>query len=287
MKKTVKIIALCLSILALTALFAGCDALDEMKANHAILSKDMEALRFRGETYKKLPGTENLYTSSTYGITYDNIAVTEYDVPVLLSSAFSFSSDYDSARDVFSVYPWQPYGEGLYESYFSSSDDIVFYCNEKDYDTYVNAIKNNTYDYIGVEYEIHDNEGWYYSLDALSEDLSELLLDYVKNPDKMSEEVFNDISHTLSYYESQITGIYRCDKDAKLCQYIDSFTILKDSAGNRYFVDHINERAVKLSDEYASEIKDEYFSGYYAEDVNEEASVEFIGFGEETELIVD
>ncbi len=261
MKKTIRIIAVCLSLIAISALVTGCDALDEMKANHAILSEDREALSFRGETYKKLPEGEEFYVGATYGESFDDISVTDADVPVLLSSANHHYCDYDKANDIFAVDIYAPlYSDGFSTSYIS--DVTTYYCNEKDYDKYMKALENDGLDYIGVEYEVIDNDGWYYTVEAFSKEFSEELLDYIKNPDKMSEEVFSGISYSFEFYDTFSSGLYKCDSEALIAQYLDSYSIARDSNGNCYFVDHYGERAVKLSEKFTKEIKDEYFYGY-------------------------
>ncbi len=152
MKKTFKLVALCLSLLALTVLFTGCDAIDEMKADHAILSGDGNKITFRGETYKKLPHGAELYTSDIYGEKFENIAVTDYDVPVLLANRLSYTNQYDEINDLFVLY------SSDFEFYDTNYSAITYYCNQKDYQKYANAIENRLDDeWCSMEHVLVDN----------------------------------------------------------------------------------------------------------------------------------
>lgn len=267
MKRTVKIIALCLALSAFVALFTGCDMIDEMRANHARLSDDRETIRYNGTTYKKLPNGAEIYCRSSYGDTYGNIAVTDSDVPVLLSNAMCHSSDYDKAHDIFSVYVMTAVDKtGIIHSYISSYDDPAYYCNEKDYDKYVEAIEKNTLDFIGIEYEVNykvDEEyESYYTLDVLSEETSKEILGHIQNPEKMTEDIYGNIIYGPEYHEEIMGYVNKCDNEGLLAQSLDNFQILRDNLGNVFLVDHNTEKAVELTDKASGECNsDKYFYG--------------------------
>lgn len=305
MKKSIKIIALCLSILALTAFFAGCDMLDEMKANHAVLSDDRETLSFRGETYKKLPEGASLYYTSHYSGAFDDIAVTDEDIPVLLSDTYCHTSQYDKARDIFIVSIWDDseyFNNGFFYSNVYSVDysDGTFYCNEKDYNKYIEAIDKNTLDFIGIEYEVNEENSWYYTLDVLSEETSKEILGLVQNPKKMSTDLYSDIIYGTGYYAEIMGYISKCDHEGLLAQSLDNFIILRDEQGNVFLADHNTEKAFKLSDKASSECNmDKYFYGdmtYYPygewhgegydEDYKEDSAVIIGGADGETDIVV-
>lgn len=293
MKRTFKIIALCLALAAFAAFFAGCDMIDEMRAQHALLSEDKETIRYNGNTYKKLPDGAEIYCGSSYGDIYGNIAVTDEDVPVLLSNAMCHSSDYDIGNDIFSLY-FMHYavGENLFNgSYALDYDDVSYYCNEKDYDKYVEAIENNAMEFIGIEYQVNEEYDWYYTLEALSEETSKEILTHIQNPEKMSEDTYSDIYYGSEYHDSVQGYLYKCDSEGIVAQCLDNYSIARDEQGNVYLADNVTEKAVKLSDKASEECdNDKYFFGegyYYLYDTWSEEYVDVIGGADEdTDIVV-
>lgn len=252
MKKTFKLIALCLSLFALTVLFTGCDAIDEMKADHAILSGDGNKITFRGETYKKLPHGAELYTSDIYGEKFENIAVTDYDVPVLLANRLSYTNQYDEINDLFVLY------SSDFEFYDTNYSAITYYCNQKDYQKYANAIENGVLDRIGFQYEIYDNDqdSFFYKLEVASENLSSEILDYINNPEKLTKDAYEEInSSNIEYLRF---GMLKCDSEGIITESLDSYDIFMYN-GKAYLVIYADEVAVRLSDETAAKLKDQYF----------------------------
>lgn len=271
MKKTIKIIALCLSIVALTALFAGCDYLDDMKANHAIISEDKETISFNGETYKRLPENAKLYCNNNlYYYGAESVVVTDEDIPVLLSDMYCYSSDYNAINDIFCIYDVSVIEEVKEDIiYYSSTcytdfSSTTYYCNEKDYDKYISVIENGVLDRVGFEYEIETEDYYYYyTLEVASKEVSDEILGHITNPEKMTSEVFDDkVSKDynmeyLQYYP------YKCDSEGLLAEQFDNYDIARDSEGNAYLINYLTEKAVKLSDNAAKALKDEYFYSYY------------------------
>lgn len=84
MKKSLKIIALTLTVIMVSVSLCSCRALDEAKANRGIYSGDHLELEFKGETYRFLaPGKFTFIRESLDGWT--NYRATEPEVPVLLA----------------------------------------------------------------------------------------------------------------------------------------------------------------------------------------------------------
>jgi len=299
MKKSIKIIALCLSLTLFGVLFAGCDMLDQMKANHAILSEDKETISFRGETYKRLSTDVNLYYTYYYGNELGKISVTDEDVPVLLSDTYCYYSQYDKTKDIFRVdISQEPESthrtEFFYiESYaYSYVIDTVYFCNEKDYDTYTTAIENNVLDRIGFEYEKETEVyNYYYTLEVASQEISSEILGYVKAPEKLSKDLFDEKVEDYSL-ECLMSSLFKCDSEGLLAEPLDGYDIQRDSEGNAYLMNYITETAVKLSDETAKALKDKYFYGDYPysdniEHYEFEDSIGIIGSADgETDIVV-
>ncbi len=268
MKRTLKIVALCLTVVAFTALFTGCDMLDEMKANHALLSEDQETISFRGETYKRLSEDANLYFTYYYGNAFDKIRVTDEEVPVLLSDTYCYYSQYDETKDIFRVNITKVSEIRNNEFFYTYSyviDDVnsVYFCNEKDYDKYTTAINNAVLDRIGFEYEKETEfYSYYYTLEVASQEVSEEIFGYIKNPEKMNKDVYDELVEDYSY-DCLMSNIYKCDSEGLLVEPLDGYDILRDSEGNAYLTNHLTETIVKLSDKTSDALKDKYFYGDY------------------------
>lgn len=261
MKKTIKIVALSLSLLALTVLFTGCDALDEMQANHALLSEDRKTISFKGETYKLLSDADNIFTSEFYGYPETNIiTVTDEDVPVLLSNVMSHTSEYDKLRDIITVsYNFDINSFDLLYGFSYEYSGYGVYCNEKDYEMYTDVIENATLDRIGFQYERRIDGNYDVALDVGSEALSKEIFWHINNSEKMTKDIFEECYYE---YETIMYGISKCDSEGILCEILDGYDIYKDYEGNAYLLNYTIEKGVKLSDSAASELKKEYFYGY-------------------------
>lgn len=107
MKKVLRYIALSLTVVLLAVTLCGCNALDEMRASHALLGED-GSITLNGKTYKPLPPCDTFLPS--VNITVPMVNVTEADVPLLLS-------------DMLAV------------EYLAKCDDTAFLCH-LDTDTY-------------------------------------------------------------------------------------------------------------------------------------------------------
>lgn len=294
MKKSVKIIALCLCVIAFTALFAGCDALDDMKAKHAILSEDKSTISFGENTYKKLPEGTEYYLSNVYSFTSDNeneICITDSDVPVLLSKGNCYSAFYSKFSDMICLYLGDAHMDYFVYSYHYWGDsEGTFYCNEKDYDKYLAAAEESVLDRIGFEYEVKiDYNTWRYTLDVGAESLSKEIIGHIENPDTMSKELFAEINENLGT-ECLQCAPYLCDSEGIIIEPLGQYDVLKDINGKAYLVDYASETASELSAESTKELKNEYYFGEGPNNIDkwQNDDVAFIGSDDgETMIIVD
>lgn len=279
MKKTVKIISLCLCVVALTALFAGCAALDDMKANHAILSEDKETISFNGKTYKALPDESNFYCSYTYHHN-NSVTVTDSDVPVLLKDMMGYTTQYDESKDMFCVYI-DTAVEGYSYLYYAFTAP-VYYCNEKDYDKFIESIESGVLDRVGFEYETCDEDyNYYYVLDVASKEVSDEILGHITKPEKMTDTAFDEIINDYSA-ECLMSSMFKCDADGILAEYLDGYDIYRNDRGDAYLINFTTEKAVKLTDKTTAALKDVYFYGDY----DYTSSVGIIGSDDGEEEIV-
>ncbi len=259
MKKAIKISALCLSLIMLTALFSGCNSLDKLKANHALLSSDKQSISYKGESYKRLPEGIPPYMAVDFEYNNSNVNVTDSDVPVLLSGSFCYLSKYDNIRDIFEIY--------ISDEHVS---DWFYFCNEKSYSDYINAMESGSLNRIGIEYEkeyFNGNEFMYsYVLDICDKALSDEILSNIKNPVKMTNKAFEAISEDYTC-ESLIRWMYKCDENGMIAESLfDSYDLIRTSDGDAYLADYHSETAVKLSAESAFKLKDVYFYGDFSYD---------------------
>lgn len=260
MKKSIKIVALLLCIGIMGVLFCGCDYLDQQKASHGILSEDKQTITFRGNTYKYLEGGENIYIPYIFNYSYvysNDVTVTDADVPVLVKDAYSYYTSYNEYCDIFSVEISENTTDDLYNTYYTS-----YFCNEKDYEKYSQALANNKLDRIGVEfYKIIDNDNGYkeyYNMEVLSESASNEILSLIGDPYKLNSENYDEIMDRYDSVGLQ-NALYKCDADAILAENCWDFDVYRDSEGNVYLVNYTVETAAKLSQATAEEFVDKFF----------------------------
>ncbi len=85
MKKYAKLIALILTVFTLCTILCSCDAIDEMREQHAFYKED-GTISYKGNTYLKLPVYVKL-NNDVYG-QFKYVYVTEENVPVLFSRKY-------------------------------------------------------------------------------------------------------------------------------------------------------------------------------------------------------
>ncbi len=181
---------------------AGCDALDEARANHGLLQPD-GSVRLGNVVYKPLPACEQLYPELDH---LADVSVTAPDVPVLLANMLG-SSYYKSTDGVFLI--WQ------YDGYHDGGDGLD-YCREDRYEEIVARIaagfKPDGYCY---EYEYYDEENlefwaeYYYLTEAQRQAVQTVYTTVVPSP--VPEEAYLEYDY---YVELRL-----CSKDLLMQEY--------------------------------------------------------------------
>ncbi len=252
MKKIIKILTVVGIISLFCMLFAGCDMLDEMKANHAIMSDDMQTISFRGETYLKLPDGTPPFVSPNYEV----IFTTKSDVPVLLSEDFGYYTDYDPLRDLLKVESPMDYDYDApviidYKGYMTSGQEYLYYCKENVYDKYINILENEKADRIGF----FDYSETYYTA-VLSSDTSEEIIEYMTSANGMTAEIYEEAMR--KEYDC-IYDLYLCDKEIVLREELFNYSLSITKDRKVYFVNHTSGTAVMLSAKSAEDITTEFY----------------------------
>ncbi len=212
MKRRMRILALVLAVFCLCATLSGCKYLDNMRANHAKWI-DVQTILWNDTEYKLLPKSDEL--RPIYD-NYDNIYVTETDVPVLLSRLMG---------------EWmEPCNEGL----LLKGDNI--YCRADKYDEIVKRIQEGFvpdgcyYPYVDYESEYWDT--LYYELKTDELEAVENVLATVQG------EVLPEIAYPTYDY---LIELELCTKDLLFSQhYVDIF-VINDSY---YLVDYVEDDMV-------------------------------------------
>lgn len=274
MKKIIKITTLLLCLALLGVFLSGCSYIDELRNSHAILSDDKSTITFQGKTYKKLPKSDKeLYcTYNFFGGYYgDEVNITDEDVPVLLKEFFSHTGSYDLSKDIFCIFN--------IDVDFINANENKYYCNEADYDRYVEALKNDELDYIGFEYETWDlNSEYHFILETANSVLNEEIMGFVKNPEKMTKETYDkyfEESDTVNF-ESLQGMLFKCDETASVVEPLSGYDIVRPYEGNKaYLINYENETAAELSEKATTALKQEYFYGYYPGIIEEDGLAYF------------
>ena len=274
MRKLIKITALVLCLVLLGVFLSGCSYIDEIRKTHAILSDDKSTITFRGKTYKKLPKTDKeLYcTYNFFGDYYGNeVNITDEDVPVLLQEFFSHTGSYDLSKDVFCIFN--------IDVDFINANENRYYCNEADYDRYVEALKNDELDYIGFEYETWDlNAEYHFVLETANSVLNEEIMGFVKNPETMTKETYDKYFEESDAVDFEcLQGVlFKCDESASVVEPLSGYDIVRSYEGNKaYFINYEYETAAELSEKSVKALKTEYFNGYYPGIVEEDGLTYF------------
>lgn len=259
MRKFIKVISLVLCLVLFGVFLGGCSYIDELRKSHAIISDDKSAITFRGQTYKKLPKTDKeLYCTYNFFGNYftHDVTITDADVPVLLKNQFNYSGGYDLSKDIFCIFN--------IDVDFINANENKYYCNEADYDRYVEALQNGVLDHIGFEYETWDsNADYYYVLEPANSVLNEEILGIIENPETMTEEVFEEANKSMSY-DTLYGNLFKCDETGSVVECLSGFDIWKSTSDNKaYIINYDLETAALLSDKAAKALKDEYFTGYF------------------------
>ncbi len=252
MKRIIKVLTVVAIISVFCMIFTGCDMLDEMKANHAVMSDDMSKISLRGETYLRLPDGTPPFVSPNYEVVF----TTKADVPVLLSEDFGYLTDYDPLRGLLKVESPTDYNyDGPviidYYGYMSSGQEYLYFCKEDLYDKYADIIENKEADRIGF----YDYGETYYT-EVLSSETSKEILNLLTSLNGMTNETYEE---AMSKECDCIYELYRCDKEILLRETLYNYALSITDKREVYFVNHTNGTASKLSDAAAEEITSDYY----------------------------
>ncbi len=252
MKRYIKILAAIVLACIITLCFAGCKSIttDTNPDDFVVVSNDRENLFFNGETYKKLPKDAKLFCIQMENHWCDLVLnVKQEGVPALLTNIFKNTADYDEHEDLFIVNYWHISKLILDSETYKPTTE--YYCNELNYDVFMDALEHATIDKIGFEYENGS-----FILGILSESASKEIYSYIESPEKMTKEAFEKINE--EYVCHVAYRMYKCDESGTLAEKLENYDIYRDNVTNTYLVDKANSTAVKLSDDTAKEIKFEY-----------------------------
>jgi len=174
MKKRIKILALLISLIIAVFTFSGCDALDSMKARHAVRLKNGN-IRHGEHEYIPLFTDKEILNSSSQEYIY----VTDEDVPVLLSSVLG-EIWHSCADGRFLMADYESISEMKSEAYGDITDDSMgfYFCRSDIYDYVDDKLKN------GVDFDAYCYEYLEYSDDFLETSYKQYLL-----TDKQKEAV--------------------------------------------------------------------------------------------------
>lgn len=219
MKRTVKIIALCLVIVTLSVCFGACDAIEEAKNKQAFYLNSSETkISFRGNTYKILSGSDKVFNPYAYN---EGIYITNQDVPVLLSEFEGDYAYYIKESDII-----------IDDTATSDSFNQFVYCNEEVYDEYEEAIEKVKYDRITFSYykeekteeqplmaqilgdEFANFETKYY-IETRNEEDSKKFLDLLEDiKNEKLQPIDDSIFYGYDWYDYYFIEIYVTDKNA-------------------------------------------------------------------------
>lgn len=193
MRKMIKQFVAILVLLSLAFCFAGCDALDRMRDEHAVFAgeTDHSAITFRGETYRSL---EIEASDEKINMDYSSgIHVTAPDVPVLLSSSVG-QFGYTGAEEKF---------------IFLFRDVNAVYAREDIYEAALAETKmEDPYTHFHLRWI--DEEGHVNHYDMTAEEIDIIRAILAREP--QPETGYNDDSYSVygwrSIIEASETGLY-------------------------------------------------------------------------------
>lgn len=180
MKKAKRWIALLVALLMCLSL-CGCQALDDMRATHAVYQEDGSIL-WNGQVYRQLGNVE---MRDEIAMVYDHqfINVTTKDVPVLLSDVFG--EQYDVCAD----------GTLLESNYWS--EGYTLYCREDVYEETAEYLKNGfqleTYYYSYLDENFDSNN--YYLTEYQTNTINDILASVIPAPytEYEDEEIWDSL----------------------------------------------------------------------------------------------
>lgn len=233
MKRIIKTISVLLAVLSLCVLFTGCDYIDELRAKHAIISEDKQAVAYKGKTFYRLPEGIPYFFNDTAS---NSVNITDYDVPVLLSEDFCHTGYYDPLSDIIAV-SWVD--ENEVTTY--NSTGYTYFTQKDNYEKYLNLKTDNA---DRVAFYDYNND---YGICLLSSDASEEILRLSNSPEEFTTETPENVT-------SIIFPLFSCNKELTLRGNLDGYEIyiIKDKAV--YLYNYNTCENVRLSDKTSEEI---------------------------------
>ncbi len=197
MKKYRRILAI-LAVLVMCATLCGCNAIDEMRALHAVQVSE-NTIRLNGSTYKLLPYCEQLYPDIRSDLDY--VTLTKPDVPLLLADMAAEDFLDQSVDGRFLCGSW---GEN-------------YYCIEKDYDEICDRIEEGfaptDYFYDYYIFDDEEEETWGYTTHTyFLSDMEEQAIDKTLatgTPINTATTELIDYDHYVELYWGSEDGLFR------------------------------------------------------------------------------
>ena len=256
MKKLIKTFAVSAIALSFCLVFAGCNMIDEMRANQAKINEDKNAVVFQGKTFYKLPDGIPYYFNDTHS---NIINVTDYDVPVLLSEDFCYTGYYDPLNDIIAV-------PNLSEYFENGSTVVTGSIFVESYEVYNPAVctfytqKENYEEYAKLKAEDADRIGFYddnsdYSTTLFSSSASDEIMNLTKDSKGWSDEEIQNVT-------GNIYPLYKCNKELSLRGTFDPYEIYITEDDSVYLSNFNTGENIKLSEKSAEEIIDRFLFYY-------------------------
>lgn len=259
MKKTYRILALFTALILVCLSATGCNAIDEMRKNHAFYNAD-GSIMLDNTDYLLLP--ENAFFSPYNSDDTRTIEITEADVPVLLSTIWGTTGTLYNDGEILLV----DYGK-------------TCYCRKDKYEQY-NALLAAPFEPTGYCYT-------YFVLDTEDtlmyiEHNYKLTADQAKAVDEILATITPSVrDENASYYSDYSQELYACD---------DTMLLRKDAVclektGDKYYLVEYNvdsDREYEVPTEYhvifdgiikqafdAQKAEEEYYGEFYGYDEDE------------------
>lgn len=181
--KRMKRIATLLVTLLMCLSLCGCQALEDMRAAHAVWQED-GSLKWNGNVYRLLenvPDELQFYSG-------DTVWVTDADVPVLLSEVYGVAFDVDIEGVLMCAWDWEETSK-------------TYYCREDQYDDLVAYLQQS------VEMDMYFYSYWDYTVDGYA--------DYYLTSEQQS--IIDDLLATSSFTVVMDKDFYYYDLAGEYC----------------------------------------------------------------------
>lgn len=261
MKKNTKFLVLLLALLMMCLCLTGCDELDELKKQQAIWVEkgDTSAFIYNGVEYKRIDVPNPPTPISRY---YENIKITDPDVPVLLADRFSVMLDLSVDENFVFGYLCADYtdeyiglsggvrGYAIYENSSYDPTEEVLYCKADIYDDVINQINegiefsNYCYDYYKYNEELGYEEFFLYTL---TDEETELI-----NNIEKTVEPFESYNYNSEY----MFCLYKTNKDNMFFE--ESYDVYRNEDGSYYISKYDSNEDIVIEYKVPDEFKDKF-----------------------------